>query len=82
MERVCVSLPAAMQFNVPVAIGYARRVNDQFRFQVGVQDVIYPADWTCAAAEPASDLQLTGLDVHELLLGRLRELGLRPGEAP
>lgn len=35
----------AMQFNAPVIIGYARRLDDQFRFRVGVQDVIYPQDW-------------------------------------
>ena len=35
----------AMQYEVPVVIGYARRMNDQFKFEVGAQDVIYPADW-------------------------------------
>jgi KDO2-lipid IV(A) lauroyltransferase len=35
----------AMEYDVPVVIGYARRIGDRFRFQVGVQDVIYPADW-------------------------------------
>ena len=35
----------AMQYNVPVVIGYARRSQDQFRFTVGAQDIIYPADW-------------------------------------
>ena len=35
----------AMQYDVPVVIGYARRMNDRFRFQVGVQDIIYPDDW-------------------------------------
>ena len=35
----------AMEYDVPVVIGYARRVNDRFRFVVGVQDVIYPEDW-------------------------------------
>jgi KDO2-lipid IV(A) lauroyltransferase len=35
----------AMEYEVPVVIGYARRVGDRFRFQVGVQDVIYPEDW-------------------------------------
>jgi len=35
----------AMQYDVPVVVGYARRVNDQFLFDVGVQDVIYPDDW-------------------------------------
>ena len=35
----------AMQYEVPVVIGYARRLNDRFHFRVGVQDIIYPQDW-------------------------------------
>jgi len=35
----------AVQYNVPVVIGYARRLDGKFRFQVGSQDVIYPEDW-------------------------------------
>ena len=35
----------AMQNEVPIVIGYARRVEGAFRFHVGVQDIIYPADW-------------------------------------
>jgi KDO2-lipid IV(A) lauroyltransferase len=35
----------AMQYEVPVVVGYARRVNDRFRFECGCQDIIYPADW-------------------------------------
>ena len=35
----------AMQYEVPVVIGYARRIDDEFKFVVGAQDVIYPADW-------------------------------------
>ena len=35
----------AMQYEVPVVVGYARRVDGRFLFDVGVQDVIYPADW-------------------------------------
>ncbi|HEY7118646.1 MAG TPA: lysophospholipid acyltransferase family protein [Tepidisphaeraceae bacterium] len=35
----------AMQYEVPVVIGYSRRVDDQFKFVVGAQDVIFPADW-------------------------------------
>ena len=35
----------AMEFDVPVVVGYARRLHDQFRFAVGVQDIIYPDDW-------------------------------------
>jgi KDO2-lipid IV(A) lauroyltransferase len=35
----------AMQYNVPVVIGYARRVGTKFEFEVGTQDIIHPADW-------------------------------------
>jgi KDO2-lipid IV(A) lauroyltransferase len=35
----------AMQFDVPVVIGYARRDPNRFHFTVGVQDIIYPPDW-------------------------------------
>jgi KDO2-lipid IV(A) lauroyltransferase len=35
----------AMQYEVPVVIGYARRRAEPFRFHIGVQDIIYPADW-------------------------------------
>jgi KDO2-lipid IV(A) lauroyltransferase len=35
----------AMQFEVPVVIGYARRHPERFHFTVGVQDIIYPSDW-------------------------------------
>ena len=35
----------AMQYEVPVIIGYARRVGDCFRFKMGVQDIIRPEDW-------------------------------------
>ncbi len=35
----------AMQYRVPVVIGYARRVQNQFHFKVGAQDIIYPDDW-------------------------------------
>ena len=35
----------AMQYQVPIVIGYARRLNDRFRFKMGTQDVIYPSEW-------------------------------------
>jgi KDO2-lipid IV(A) lauroyltransferase len=35
----------AMQYEVPVVIGYSRRINDQFQFEIGAQDVIFPRDW-------------------------------------
>lgn len=35
----------AMQYDVPIIIGYARRIGTSFRFEVGTQDIIYPQDW-------------------------------------
>lgn len=35
----------AMQYETPVIIGYSRRINDEFKFVVGAQDIIYPQDW-------------------------------------
>jgi len=35
----------AMEYKVPVVIGYARRINDRFHFQIGTQDIIWPRDW-------------------------------------
>jgi KDO2-lipid IV(A) lauroyltransferase len=35
----------AMHYEVPIVIGYARRVDDSFKFRVGAQDIIYPKDW-------------------------------------
>ncbi len=35
----------AMEYKVPIVIGYARRIDDQFRFVVGAQDIIRPQDW-------------------------------------
>lgn len=35
----------AMQYEVPVVIGYARRDRQRFHFKVGVQDIIYPPAW-------------------------------------
>jgi KDO2-lipid IV(A) lauroyltransferase len=35
----------AMQFEAPVIIGYARRIDDQFKFAVGAQDIIMPDEW-------------------------------------
>ena len=32
----------AMQFNVPVIIGGAKRLNDRFKFQFFMQDIIWP----------------------------------------
>jgi Kdo2-lipid IVA lauroyltransferase/acyltransferase len=35
----------AMEYQVPVVIGYARRLNGKFQFQVAAQDIIWPRDW-------------------------------------
>ncbi|MBC7783271.1 MAG: lysophospholipid acyltransferase family protein [Burkholderiales bacterium] len=35
----------AMRYEVPVIIGYARRVGTKFAFEIGTQDIIYPDDW-------------------------------------
>jgi KDO2-lipid IV(A) lauroyltransferase len=35
----------AMQYDVPVVIGYARRIDDRFKFQMAAQDIIRPEDW-------------------------------------
>ena len=35
----------AMNYDVPVVIGYARRVGTNFDFEVGSTDIIHPADW-------------------------------------
>lgn len=35
----------ALRYNVPVVIGYSRRRQGRFHFDVGTQDIIYPADW-------------------------------------
>ena len=35
----------AMEYRVPVVIGYARRIRDRFHFEVGVQEIIHPGEW-------------------------------------
>ena len=35
----------AIQHQVPIVVGYARRLGDRFEFDLGVEDVIYPEDW-------------------------------------
>lgn len=35
----------AMQYNVPIVVGYARRIDDRFHFRCAAQDIIYPRDW-------------------------------------
>lgn len=43
----------AIEYQVPVIIGYARRRGDRFEFDVGVSDIIYPQDW----AEESDELR-------------------------
>lgn len=35
----------AMEYDVPIVVGYARRMDGQFRFQCAAQDIIRPEDW-------------------------------------
>ena len=35
----------AMQYNLPVAVGYGRRRGDDFFFEIGVNRIIRPAEW-------------------------------------
>ncbi len=38
----------AMRYDVPVIVGFGRRLGYDFRFHIDCQDVIYPADWKSA----------------------------------
>ncbi|HUO08638.1 MAG TPA: lysophospholipid acyltransferase family protein [Phycisphaerae bacterium] len=35
----------AIQHNVPIVVGYARRRGDKFEFDIGTSDIIHPEDW-------------------------------------
>jgi len=35
----------AMEFNLPVVIGYCRRINNQYRFKLGITKILSPSDW-------------------------------------
>jgi KDO2-lipid IV(A) lauroyltransferase len=35
----------AIEHNLPVIVGYARRTGDHFHYDMGVQDIIYPEEW-------------------------------------
>lgn len=35
----------AMQYEIPIVVGYARRINGRFHFQVATQEIIWPRDW-------------------------------------
>ena len=32
--------------NMPVAVGYSRRIDNQYRFEIGVKRIIFPEEWT------------------------------------
>lgn len=38
----------AMRYRAPIIIGYSRRLDEQFRFRIGVNDIIYPHHWDSA----------------------------------
>jgi KDO2-lipid IV(A) lauroyltransferase len=42
----------AIQYDLPVVIGYARRRGDRFEFDIGVSDIIYPDDWKNLPVDP------------------------------
>ncbi len=35
----------AMQFNLPIVVGYCRRLDDRYRFKLGMTRIIKPEDW-------------------------------------
>ncbi|MFA5424743.1 MAG: lysophospholipid acyltransferase family protein [Phycisphaerae bacterium] len=35
----------AMQYNVPIGVGYSRRVDNKFYFEIGVNRIIMPDEW-------------------------------------
>ncbi len=35
----------AMQVNAPVIVGYGRRLDEQYHFEIGIQRIIYPQEW-------------------------------------
>jgi KDO2-lipid IV(A) lauroyltransferase len=35
----------AMRYEVPIIVGFARRIANDFRFRLDVADIIYPDDW-------------------------------------
>lgn len=36
----------AMEHDVPILVGYARRISDRFRYEIGVNRIIHPEEWT------------------------------------
>jgi KDO2-lipid IV(A) lauroyltransferase len=47
----------AIQYRVPVVIGYARRRGGRFEFDIGVQDIIWPADWEAVRTAGGDELR-------------------------
>jgi len=35
----------ALTNNIPIAVGYARRIDDRFFFEAGIQRIIFPSEW-------------------------------------
>lgn len=35
----------AMQYNVPVVVGYGRRLDEKFHFEIGIHRIIHPNEW-------------------------------------
>ena len=35
----------AMQFDLPVIVGYCRRIDNQYKFKIGITKIIYPEQW-------------------------------------
>ena len=35
----------AMQFDLPVIVGYCRRIDDRYKFKIGITKIIYPEQW-------------------------------------
>lgn len=47
----------AIQYRMPVVIGYARRCGGRFEFNIGVEDIIWPEDWEKVRAEGGDELR-------------------------
>ena len=35
----------AIRYEAPVVVGYGRRIGEAFRFEIGVERIVYPAEW-------------------------------------
>jgi KDO2-lipid IV(A) lauroyltransferase len=42
----------AIRYNVPIVVGYGKRLSDRFEFEIGVQRIIYPAEWQDKEDQP------------------------------